>query len=228
MEERPPHGTVPSPRHLDFEGPCTVGRADLPTPVQPSRTSASNQTDLIDITEGTEQVPARNPPPLEFEIRAASIQVIQLIRHLTAMIKQSDALNKCNHNELNLLQQKVEEKDQIIVQKDGIIAERDGTVNSHLSMIATLIAQLFELHLVRSQQQINEIQSYQHFEEALNALVADLSYAIVDPTITPPRPPSRQPTLSLLNYLGGHSRSSTPDSQDSLSFRSRTHGIPTT
>ena len=79
--------------------------------MQPSRTSASNQANLMDIMEGTEQVPAQIPPLLESEVRAADIQAIQLIRHFTATIERSDALNKHNHNKLNLLQQKIEEKD---------------------------------------------------------------------------------------------------------------------
>ena len=73
----------------------------------------------------------------------------------------------------------------MIVQKDTIILERDGTINSHLSTIATLTAQLSELGLACSQQQMNETQSHQHSEEALNALVADLSHALVDPAIIP-------------------------------------------
>ena len=85
--------------------------AVLPTQVQPSRASASNQADLMDIMKGREQVPAQIPPQLEFEVTVANIQAIQLICHLTAMIERSDALNKHNHNELNLLQQKVEAKD---------------------------------------------------------------------------------------------------------------------
>ena len=59
-------------------------------------------------------------------------------------------------------------------------------------------------------------------------MVADLSHALVDPAETPPRPPSRQLILSLLKYLAGHSRSCAPDSQDSLSFSTPTHGIPIT
>ena len=108
IAERPPHGSASSSHHLDFGGPSTAKHAVLPT-------NASNQTDLMDITEGTEQVSAQSPPPLQSEVTAADIQAIQLIRHLTATIERSDALNKRNYNELNLLQQKVEEKDQIIV-----------------------------------------------------------------------------------------------------------------
>ena len=191
--------------YLDFGRPSTAERAVLPTQVQPSHASTSNKTDLMDITEGTEQAPTQSPPPLQSEVTTAGIQSIQLICHLMATIEQFDALNKCNHNELNLLQQKVEEKDHIIVQKNAIIAERDGTINSHLSTIATLTAQLYELYLAHSQQQMNETQSRQHSEEALNPLVADLSLPIVALAITPPQPPSRQPTLSLLNYSSGHS-----------------------
>ena len=68
----------------------------------------------------------------------AGIQAIQLIHHLKATIERSVTLNKRDQNELNLLQQKVEEKDQINIQKDAIIAERDSTINSHLFTIATL------------------------------------------------------------------------------------------
>ena len=118
MIERPPHGTVSSFHHLDFGRPSIVERAVLPTQVQRSCASASNQADLMDITEGIEQVSAHNPPPFEFEIRAANIQALRLIRHLMATIERSDALNKCKHNKLNLLQQKIEQKDQIIFQKD--------------------------------------------------------------------------------------------------------------
>ena len=62
--------------------------------------------------------------------------------------------------------------------------ERDGTINSQLSIIATLTTQLSELCLAHSQKRINETQSCQHSEKALNALVIDLSHAIVDSTIT--------------------------------------------
>ena len=160
--ECPHHGIESSSRHLDFGGPSTAEREVLPTLVQPSHDSASNQVDLMDITKGTKQVPPQSPPLLQFEVTAANIQAIQLICHLMARIERSDALNKCNHNELNLLQQKVEEKNHIIVQKDAIIAERDGTINSHLSTIATLSAQLCELRLAHFQQRLNETQSRQH------------------------------------------------------------------
>ena len=228
MVERLLHSTTSSSCHLDFGKPSIIERAILPTQVQPPCASASNQADLMDITEDMEQVTAQNPLPLESEVRATSIQAIQLICHLTATIEWSDALNKRNQNELNLLQQKVKEKDQIIVQKDAIIVETDGTINSHLSTIATLIAQISKFHLTRSQQQTNEAQSRRHSEEALNTLIVDLSHAIVDPVITPLQPPSRQFTLSLHNYPGGLSRPSTIDSQDSLSFPSSIYGIPTT
>ena len=40
------------------------------------------------------------------------------------MVEWSDALNHRNQYELNLLQQKVDERDQLIVQKDATIAEK--------------------------------------------------------------------------------------------------------
>ena len=64
MAERPPHATVSFSRHLDFEGLSTIERAVLSAQVQPSHASASNQADLIDITEGMEQVPTQSPLPL--------------------------------------------------------------------------------------------------------------------------------------------------------------------
>ena len=87
----------------------------------------------MDISKDTEQVTAQNPPLLQSEVRTADIQAIKVILHLTATIERFDALNKCNQNESNLLQRKVEEK-------DAIIAERDGTINSHLSTIVILTA----------------------------------------------------------------------------------------
>ena len=66
------------------------------------------------------------------------------------MIEQTDALNKRNQYKLNLLQRKVDEKDQLIVGKDATIAEKDGAINTYRSTIATLTQQLAELRLVRS------------------------------------------------------------------------------
>ena len=62
--ECPPRSIASSSHHLDFGGPSIAKRALLPTQVHSSRASASNQADLMDITEGTEQVPAQSPPPL--------------------------------------------------------------------------------------------------------------------------------------------------------------------
>ena len=75
-------------------------------------------------------------------------------------------------------------------------------------MIATLSAELSELRFARSQEFKNETQSTQHFEKALDALIANLQHAVVALAITPPQLPCRQPMLSLLNYLGGHSHAS--------------------
>ena len=65
-------------------------------------------------------------------------EAIRLIQHLIGMVERSDALNQHNQYELNLLQRKVDERDQLIVQKDATIAEKDGAINTHLSMIASL------------------------------------------------------------------------------------------
>ena len=55
------------------------------------------------------------------------------------MVERSYVLNKHNHYELNLLQQKVDDNDQFIIEKDAIIAEKDGAINTYHSTITTLI-----------------------------------------------------------------------------------------
>ena len=135
------------------------------------------------------------------------------------MVERSDALNKHNQNELNLLQQKVDEKDQLIVEKDAIIAEKDGSINTYHSTIATLTQQLAELRLVSSMEVRNATESTPHSDAALDILVANLADAIVDPAMTPPRPPSRQRMTSLLDNPGGQS-CVVQEFQDSLSFSS--------
>ena len=79
--------------------------------------------DTNEISGDIEQVMAQNPPCPVPKIRILGNKAIQFIRHLTSMVERSDALNKHNQNELNLLQQKVDEKNQLIVEKDAIIAE---------------------------------------------------------------------------------------------------------
>ena len=108
------------------------------------------------------------------------------------MVERTDALNKRNQYELNLLQQKVDEKDQLIVEKDATIAEKDGAINTYRSTIATLTQQLAELSLMSSTEERNAIESMPHSDATLDILIANLAEAIVDPALTPPRPPSRQ------------------------------------
>ena len=135
-------------------------------------------------------------------------------------------MNKCNHYELNLLQRKVDEKDQLIVEKDAIIAEKDGAINSYRSTIASLTEQLVELRLVCSTEERNATEFVPHSDAALDILVANLAEAIVDPALIPPRPPSRQQMTSLLDNPGGQSRV-VQESQDS-SFPSFAPGLPVT
>ena len=82
-------------------------------------------------------------------------KAIRLVQHLTGMVEQSDALNQHNQYELNLLQRKVDERDQLIVQKDATIAEKDGAINTYVSTIASLTQQIAELRLVRSTEERN-------------------------------------------------------------------------
>ena len=128
---------------------------------------------------------------------------------------------------MNLLQRKVDERDQLIVEKDATIMEKDGAINTYRSTIATLTQQLAELRLVRSTEERNAIESAPHSDAALDILVTNLAKAIVDPALIPPRPPSRQRLTSLLENLGGQSRI-VQESQDSLSFHSLAPGLPIT
>ena len=108
------------------------------------------------------------------------------------MVERTDALNQRNQYELNLLQQKVEERDQLIVEKDATIAEKDGAINTYLSTIATLTQQLAKLRLVHSTEERNATESASHSDANLDILVANLAEAIVDLALIPLRPPSRQ------------------------------------
>ena len=107
---------------------------------------------------------------------------------------------------MNLLQQKVDERDQLIVEKDATIVEKGGAINTYRSMIATLTQQLAELCLVRSTEERNATKSTPHSDAALDILVANLAEAIVDSALTPPRPPNRQRLTSLLDNPSGQSR----------------------
>ena len=228
------HGTMAEPpvpstsvirRVLDFEGPQT-GPVDPMDIIQdtPNRSSARPNTA---ISGDMEQAAAQNPPRPTTEIREVDTEAIRLVQHLTGMVEWSDALNQCNQYKLNLLQQKVDERDQLIVQKDATIAEKDGTINAYLSTIASLTQEVAELRLVRSTEERNATESAPHSDAALDALVANLADSIIDPTVTPPRPASRQRLTSFLDNPAGPSRT-VQDSQDSLSFFSLTHGLPIT
>ena len=151
-------------------------------------------------------------------------EAIRLVQHLTGMVERSDALNQCNQYELNLLQRKVDERDQLIVQKDATIAEKDGAINTYLSTIASLIQQVAKLCLVHSTEERNATESAPHSDAALDTLVANLADSIVDSAVIPPRPESRQRLTSFLENLAGPSRT-IQDSQDSLSFPSIALGL---
>ena len=237
MAEPPPVANTSIVCQLNFERPRTGEHGVLEdvSQVQPPPTATSVHVDPIDIIEaapnrpGThptnaisgdiEQVTAQNPPRPAPEIREVGTKAIRLIQHLTSMVEQSDALNKCNHYKLNLLQQKIDEKDQLIVEKDAIIAEKDGAIKTYRSTIATLTQQLAELCLVHSMEERNATESAPHSDVALDMLIANLAEAIVDPALTPPRPPNRQQMTSLLDNPSGQSRV-VQESQDSLSFPS--------
>ena len=248
------HGTMAEHLHpastsivqaLNFEGPHTRehGVLEDASQVQPPPTATSIHVDPMDIVEAapnrpgahpanaisgdTEQVTAQNPPHLAPEIREVGIEAIRLIQHLTDMVERTDALNKRNQYELNLLQRKIDDKDQLKVQKDATIAEKDGAINTYHSTIATLTQQLAELRLVRSTEERNATKSAPHSDAALDILVTNLAEAIVDPSLTPLRPPSRQRMTSLLDNHGGQSRT-IQESQDSLSFPSLAPGLPIT
>ena len=156
MAERPPMASTSIARQLNFEGPRNEehGVLEDASQVQPPPTATSIHVDpmeivdatpncpdtcpTIEISGDTEQVMAQNPPHPAPEIRKVGSEAIRLIQHLIGMVERSDALNKRNHNELNLLQRKVDEKDQLIVEKDAIIVEKNGAINTYRSTIATL------------------------------------------------------------------------------------------
>ena len=116
------HGTMAEPpvpstsvirRALDFKGPRT-GLVDPMDIIQdaPNRSGARPNTA---IGGDTEQAAAQNPPRPATKIREVGTEAIRLVQHLTSMVERSDALNQRNQYELNLLQQKVDERDQLIV-----------------------------------------------------------------------------------------------------------------
>ena len=225
MVEPHEHGTSVIRRALDFEAPRTgpANPMDI-TQDAPNRSGAPPNTA---IGGDTEQATAQNPPRPATEIREVGTEAIQLVQHLTGMVERSDALNQRNQYELNLLQQKVDERDQLIVQKDATIAEKDGAINAYLSTIASLTQQVAELCLVRSTEETNATESAPPSDAALDALVANLADSIVDPAVTPSRPASRQRLTSILDNPAGPSRI-VQDSQDSLSFPSIALGLPIT
>ena len=134
MVEPPP---VPStsviPRALNFEGPRIEdhGVLEVASQVQPPLTTMPIHVDPMDIIRDapnrpdarpinaiggdTKQVTAQNPPRPAPEIREMGTEAIRLIQHLTGMVERTNALNQRNQYELNLLQRKVDEKDQLIV-----------------------------------------------------------------------------------------------------------------
>ena len=230
---------------LNLKGPHSRehGVLEDTSQVQPPPTTTSVHVDPMDIIEAapnrpgarstntisgdTEQIKAQNPPCPILEIREVGTKAIRLIQHLTSIVERTDALNKRNQYKLNLLQRKVDEKDQLMVEKDATIAEKDGAINTYRSMIATLTQQLAKLRLVRSTEERNATESAPHSDAALDILVANLTEAIVDLALTPPRPPSRQQMTSLLDNCGGQS-CIVQESQDSLSFPSLAFGLPIT
>ena len=118
-------------------------------------------------------------------------------------------------------------RDQLIIQKDATIAGKDGAINTYLSTIASLTQQIAELRFMRSTEERNATESAPHSDAALDTLVANLADSIVDPTVTLPRPASRQRLTSLLDNTAGPSRT-IQDSQDSLSFPSIALELPIT
>ena len=235
------HGTMAEPSvpstsvirwALNFEGPRTGhhGVPEVSSHVQPPPTATPVHVDPMDLIQDapnhpgahpinaiggdTEQATAQNPPRPAPKIREVGIKAIQLIQHLTGLVERSDALNQRNQYELNLLQRKVDERDQLIVQKDATIAEKDGAINTYLSTIASLTQKVAELCLVRSTEERNATESAPHSDAALDTLVANLADSIVDPAVTPPRPASRQRLTSLLDNPAGPSRTI----QDSCPF----------
>ena len=243
MAEPPPVPTTSViPQTLNFEGPRTGdhGVPEVASQVQPPSIAMPVHVDPMDIIHDppncsgarpinaisgdTKQATAQNPPCPAPEIREVGTEAIRLIQHLTGMVEWTDALNQRNQYELNLLQLKVDERDQLIVQKDATITKKDGAINTYLSMIATLTQQLAELCLVHSTEERNATESVPHSNVALDTLVPNLADSIVDPALTPPRPASRQRLISLLDNPAGPSRT-VQDSQDSLSFPSIALGL---
>ena len=198
------------PQALNFKGPHTEshGVPKVASQVQPPPSAMPVYVDPMDIVQAvpnrpgarpsnaisgdTEQATAQNPPRPALEIREVGTEAIRLIQHLIGMVERTDALNQHNQYELNLLQRKVDERDQLIVEKDATIVEKDGAINTYRSTIATLTQQLAELRLVRSTEEKNTTESTPHSDADLDILVANLVEAIVNPALTPPRPPSRQ------------------------------------
>ena len=80
---------------------------------------------------------------------------------------------------------------------------------------------------MRSTEERNATESVPHLDAALDILVANLVEAIVNPALTPLRPPSRQRMTSLLDNPRGQSHV-VQESQDSLSFPSLAPGFPVT
>ena len=201
-EPLPMPSTSVIPWALNFEGPRTGdhGVPEVASQVQPPSTATPVRIDPMDIVQDapnclgarpinaidgdTEQTTAQNPPRIAPEIRKVGTKAIRLIQHLTGMVEWSDALNQRNQYELNLLQRKVDERDQLIIEKDAIIAEKDGAINTYLSTIATLTQQLAELCLVYSTEERNATESAPHSDAALDTLVANLADSIVDPALT--------------------------------------------
>ena len=109
-------------RALNFERPRTRehGVLEDASQVQPPPTTMFFHVDPMDIIEATpnrpgarstnaisgdtEQVTAQNPPRPAPKIREVGTKAIRLIQHLTGMVEWTDALNKRNQYELNLLQ----------------------------------------------------------------------------------------------------------------------------
>ena len=148
------------PQALNFEGPRTRdhGVPEVASHVQPPPTATSVHVDPMDIVHDapnclgacpikaidgdTEQATTQNPPPPALEIREIGTEAIRLIQHLIGMVKRTDVLNQRNQYELNLLQRKADERDQLKVKKDATIAEKDGAINTYRSTIATLTGAL--------------------------------------------------------------------------------------
>ena len=245
MAELPVPSTSVIRRALNFERPRTRdhGVLEVGSHVQPPPIATPIHVDPMDIIQDaphrpdacpinaiggdTKQATAQNPPRPAPEIKEVATEAIRLIQHLTSMVERSDALNQRNQYELNLLQRKVDERDQLIVQKDATIAEKDGAINNYLSTIASLTQQVAELCLVHSTEERNATEFAPHSDAALDTLVANLADSIVDPVVTPPRLASRQRLTSLLDNPVGPSRI-VQDSQDSLSFPSIALELPIT